>query len=67
MAGAKVGSSKNKENQRHRFLNGKKVNPVMYNGRAVGHGKYLAGEVEGKLVLDSTGKPEQYMNIGSLV
>lgn len=50
--------------QRVRKLDGQVVRPVLYNGRAVGHGKYFAAEVNGQLVLDESGKPEQYRQVG---
>jgi hypothetical protein len=60
---AKSGSS----SQRYRMLNDKQVKPVLFNGRAQGGGKYMAGEVDGKLVLSDNGQPEYYNRIGELV
>lgn len=47
-----------------RYLNGKEVRPVLYVGRHVGHGKYITGSVDGKLVLDAAGLPVRYNRIG---
>ena len=55
-----------KGQQRTRKIDGQIVRPVLYNGRAVGHGKYLAGEVNGQLVLDESGRPLQYRILGQL-
>lgn len=55
-----------KGTQKVRKLNGQIIRPVLYNGRACGHGKYFAGEVNGQLVLDSTGRPEEYRTLGIL-
>ena len=52
-----------------RSFNGKKVTPVMYDGRALEHGKYVAAKyVEGgTLVRDMTGKPVPYGRIVDVV
>lgn len=47
-----------------RFLNGKEVRPVLYVGRHVGHGSYVAGSIDGKLVMDDAGVPVKYKQIG---
>lgn len=65
MAVAKTGSNK-KVQQRVRRLDGKVVKIVLYNGRACGHGKYLAAEVDGKLVEDATGRPLPYRQVGTI-
>ena len=49
-----------------RFLNGKEVRPIMYVGRHVGHGKYMAGTIDGQLVCDADGKPLKYKRIGGI-
>jgi hypothetical protein len=67
MAGAKTGGNKKTAGLRLWMLNGKKITPVLYNGRACGHGKYFAGEVDGKLVVDDDGKPVPFAQIGELV
>jgi len=67
MAGAKTGSNKKHTNQRTRMLDGKKVIAVLYNGRALGHGKYFTGEVDNKLICDDNGKPLPIKEIGNLI
>lgn len=67
MAGAKTGANKKIDGLKIRMLNGKKVVAVLYNGKAIGHGKYFTGEVEGKLVCDESGKPLPFRQIGDLV
>ena len=52
--------------QKLRRLNGKVVRPVLYNGRALGHGKYFAGEVDNQLVCDAQGKPFYFKTIGTV-
>lgn len=47
-----------------RLLNGKEVRPIMYVGRHLGHGKYIAGTIDGQLVCDPTGKPLKFDRIG---
>lgn len=48
-----------------RFYEGKEVRPVLYVGRHVGHGSFVAGSVDGKLVLDANGVPVKFKQIGS--
>lgn len=68
MATAKTGGNKKTDGLKVRMYEGKKVTPVLYNGRAVGHGKYLAGDIGGGvLVLDANGKPMKFKSIGALV
>jgi hypothetical protein len=43
------------------------VKVVLYNGRAVGHGKYLTGEVDGKIVTNAIGVPLRLREIGQLI
>jgi len=66
MAVAKHGSGK-KLPQKVRKLGEKLVKMVLYNGKAIGHGKYFTGEVDGQLVLDANGKPVPLRSIGELV
>lgn len=42
---------------RHRLYDGKMVLPVKYCGSAAGYGNYVAGIVNGVLVVDERGKP----------
>lgn len=64
MAVAKTGANKNKSTLRIRMLDGNVVVNTLYNGE---HGKYFAGTVKGELVLDESGHPENFKNIGELV
>lgn len=66
MAGAKTGGNKNTVTLKTRKLDGKVVKAVLYNGRANGNGKYFAGEVDGKLVLNEVGVPIPLREIGTL-
>lgn len=63
---AKIGSGK-KLPQKVRKLDDKVVKMVLYNGRNLGHGKYFAGEINGQLVEDASGKPVPFRSIGELV
>jgi hypothetical protein len=56
-----------KGTQRVRKLDGQVVRSVLYNGRALGHGKYFAAEVAGQLLCDETGRPLQFRDVGELV
>ena len=49
------------------MLDGKRVMPVLYNGRALGHGKYFAGAINEVMILDEQKKPVPYNKIGELV
>lgn len=74
MATAKTGSNK-KSPGKVRMLDGKVVKIVLYNGKAVGLGKYYSGYVEtgdknamvsDMMILDENGKPKQFNEIGAL-
>jgi len=52
--------------QKVRKLNGVVVRRVLYNGRAVGHGKYFTGDVDGVMIVDDNGKPVPINQIGNL-
>jgi len=43
------------------------VKVVLYNGKNVGQGKYLTGEVGGKIVTDNNGVPLRLRQIGELI
>lgn len=64
-----MGTKNNPENRGRvtelRQYNGKKVKPVLYVGRQVGHGNFIAAQFEdGKLAMDpNTGVPIPYQNI----
>lgn len=59
-------SQQKKEGLKTRTVDGKVVKPVLYNGRANGHGKYIAAEVDGKFVTDKNGKPLPFKSVGLL-
>lgn len=42
---------------------GKLVLPVLYLGRALGHGKYMAAGIDSELVRDNAGKPLAYRDL----
>lgn len=65
--GAKTGGNKRIEGLKIRMLDNKKVVAVLYDGRANNNGKYLAGMVDDKLVLDKKGVPKKFRDIGMLV
>jgi len=65
MAAAKTQTQKG--TQRVRKLDGQVIRSVLYNGRAAGHGRYFAAELNGQLLLDDTGRPLQYREVGELV
>ena len=52
---------------RIRMLDGKRVTNCLYNGLGIGHGKYFAGMVEGKLVMGPNDRPLPYYQTGTLV
>lgn len=54
------------ENERVWKLNGKVVKPCLYNGSAIGHGKYYAAEVDGQLIYDDAGRPAHFRSVGRL-
>jgi len=59
---AKIGSSKSKDSYRQN-KNGETIKPVLYVGAGAGHGTYMAGAVDGVLVVDKFDKPIQYSQI----
>ena len=50
----------------YRTLNGKTVKPVLYVGKHIGHGTYMAGSVDGEMVVGPNGKPTPYKQITSI-
>lgn len=68
MAAPKSAAQKNPG--RIRKLDGKPVRQALYNGLAVGHGKYYAGYLEGipseTMIKDAKGKPLHFHEIGYL-
>lgn len=65
MAGHFVGR-KVVPNQKTRKLDGKVVKTCLYNGRALGHGKYFAAMIDDQFVLDENGKPCKWAAVGEL-
>jgi len=57
---AKATGSKSGVNECYRIHRGKPVMPVMYLGKMIGHGNYMAGTIDDKLVTDKTGRPIPY-------
>ena len=45
------------------MLDAKEVRPVKYFGKHAGHGTFMAGPVDGELVVDSAGRPKPYKTI----
>tara|TARA_R110000868_G_scaffold387886_5_gene656612 strand:+ start:156 stop:359 length:204 start_codon:yes stop_codon:yes gene_type:complete len=50
-------------NKDFKTVKGVPVVPVMYVGRQIGHGNYMAGTLNGVLVTDTTGRPVSYKTI----
>jgi len=47
-------------------VNGKIIKPVMYMGRRIGHGNYIAGQDDGgNMITDADGKPVPFADIKS--
>jgi len=64
---AKISGQKKLHEQRKRIIDGKEVKPVLYDGRMVGHGTFIAGAVDDVLVRDhTTQKPLQFRSIGTV-
>ena len=59
-------SNRNRETS-YRTVRGKTVVPVLYAGRSLGHGQYIAGTIDGVLVCNSLGIPIPYKQINELV
>lgn len=60
-------SQAQKGTQKKRMLDGKVVRGVLYNGKALGHGKFMAAEVDGQFVTDQNGCPLPWKLVGQLV
>lgn len=63
-------SSSKKNPGRVRKLDGKVVRQALYNGLAIGHGKYYVGYLDGiaseTMIKDKNGKPLHFHQIGQL-
>ena len=60
-----VKNKQKQEGQRVWRLNGEEVRPCLYNGRAVGHGKYYAAMINGALVCEND-VPLHFRSVGAL-
>lgn len=62
-----AGPSKNNPSarQEHRKLmyNGQEYKPCLYDGRAVGKGKYMTGAIGGEMICDAQGEPIPFIAI----
>ena len=55
---------KKKTGYRYKMIGDQQVRPVLYNGKASGHGKYMAAEyVTGGLVTGASDRPKTYASI----
>lgn len=50
-------------NDNYKRINGEVCKPVLFAGKHVGYGNYMAGVVNGELVVDKNGKPIPYKQI----
>jgi hypothetical protein len=60
---AKIGGRKAVSKNTYRSYQGQEVRPVLYVGKHAGYGTYMAGMVNGQLVVDSTNRPIPYKSI----
>lgn len=53
---------KNRKAVEKKKYNGKEIEPVLYHGVNLGHGKYIAAKYAGssQLIIDDSGKPFQW-------
>jgi len=49
--------------QAKKMYQGKEMKPCLYDGRAVGNGKYMSGTIEGEIIVDHNNKPIPYRAI----
>lgn len=56
MAGSKNNPGARQE-ERKKFYQGKELKPCLYDGRAVGKGKYMTGTIDGNVIADALGCP----------
>ena len=57
---ARRSNKRDKTSDRHRLYEGKMVIPVQFDGSSAGYGNYMAGMVNGAMVLDESGKPMRF-------
>ena len=63
MAGPSKNNPGTRQEQKKKFYQGSEVKPCLYDGRAIGKGKYMAGHINGELITDVSDKP---MHLGSI-
>jgi len=65
MAGkkGKTAAGRGKSNDSYKRINGELCKPVLFAGKHMGYGTYMAGAVNGEMVVDSKGKPIPYKQI----
>ena len=56
MAGSKNNPGARQE-ERKKLYQGKELKPCLYDGRAVGKGKYMTGTIDGNVIEDALGCP----------
>ena len=56
---------KDRVTPKYRVVNGVEVKPVLYYGKPVGHGRYMAGVPKGAndMIRDATGRPIPYKHL----
>jgi len=65
MAGkkGKTAAGRGVSNDSYKRINGEVCKPVLFAGKHAGYGTYMAGVVNGEMVVDSKGKPIPYKQI----
>ena len=63
MAGPSKNNPAARQEHRKRMYQGKEFKPCLYDGRAVGKGKYMTGSINGDIIVDSNGKPMPFRSI----
>lgn len=62
-----AGPSKNNPGARQQHMRltyqGQEFKPCLYDGRAVGKGKYMTGAINGEMILDAQGEPMPFRSI----
>lgn len=72
MGAAKTASGAGKRNSQNKrrvlYVNGenKIVTPIWYGGSRVGHGNYMAGQIDGVTVEAANGRPIPFRQIGTV-
>jgi len=65
MAGkkGKTAAGRGKSNDNYKRIKGEICKPVLFAGKHMGYGTYMAGAVNGEMVVDKAGKPIPYKQI----